>query len=115
MGIELTVAFFRRADQEPVTRAWNAPRSPEPPLLLGAVSERTSTADEAAPVRNGALGVLSPVRRTCLQVKEIDLVLGMPLAVDVLLAYHHRQLGTIHFYDQVIPLSNPARIRPHSP
>jgi len=34
--------------------------------------------------------------------------LGMPLVLDALLAHHLRQLGTIHFYDQVIPPSDPA-------
>jgi len=105
---KLTVAFLRRADQEPATRAWNASRSPEPPLLLVRCPERISTADEATAVLNEALGVFSWVRRTCLQVKEIDLVLGIPLALDALLAHHLRQLGTIHFYDQVIPPSGTA-------
>ena len=104
----LTVAFLRRADQEPMTRAWNASRSPEPPLLLVRCPERISTADEATAVLNEALGVLSWVRRTCLQVKEIDLVLAMPLALDALFAHHLRQMGTLHFYDQVIPPSDPA-------
>jgi len=105
---KLTVAFLRRADQEPATRAWNASRSPEPPLLLVRCPERINTADEAAAVLSEALGVFSWVRRTCLQVKEIDLVLGMPLALDALLAHHLRQLGTIHFYDQVISPSSAA-------
>jgi TIR domain len=105
---KLTVAFLRRADQEPVTRAWNASRSPAPPLLLVQVPQRISTAHEATAVLNEALGVFSWIRRTCLQVKEIDLILGMPLALDALLAHHLRQLGTIHFYDQVLPPSDPA-------
>ena len=105
---KLTVAFLRRADQEPATRDWNASRSPEPPLVLVRCPERISTADEATAVLNEALGVFSWIRRTCPQVKEIDLVLGMPLALDALLAHHLRQLGTIHFYDQVIPPSGTA-------
>lgn len=104
----LTVAFLRRADQEPATRAWNASRSPEPPLLLVRCPERINTANEATAVLNEALGIFSWVRRTCLHVKEIDLVLGMPLALDALLAHHLRQVGTIHFYDQVIPPSGTA-------
>jgi hypothetical protein len=105
---KLTVAFLRRADQEPATRAWNASRSPESPLVLVRCPERISTADEATAVLSEALGVFSWIRRTCLHVKEIDLVLGMPLAFDALLAHHLRQLGTIHFYDQVIPPSDNA-------
>ena len=105
---KVTVALLRRADQEPVTRAWNASRSPEPPLLLVKCPERISTADEATAVLNESLGVFSWIRRTCLHVKEIDLVLGMPLALDALLAHHLRQVGTIHFYDQVLPPSDPA-------
>ncbi|TMQ11892.1 MAG: TIR domain-containing protein [Deltaproteobacteria bacterium] len=105
---KLTVAFLRREDQEPATRAWNASRSPEPPLLLVRCPARISTANEATAVLNEALGVFSWVRRTCHQVKEIDLVLAMPLAHDALLAHHLRQLGTIHFYDQVSPPTDPA-------
>jgi TIR domain/SMODS-associated and fused to various effectors sensor domain len=105
---QVTVAFLRTADQEPATRAWNASRSSEPPILLVRCPARISTADEAAAVLNEALGVFAWIRRTCLQVKEINLILGMPLALDALLAHHLRQLGTIHFYDQVLPPSDTA-------
>ncbi|MFT3765473.1 MAG: toll/interleukin-1 receptor domain-containing protein [Minicystis sp.] len=108
---KLTVAFLRRDDQAPATRAWNASRSPAPPLLLVKCPEMISSAAEATAVLSEALGVFSWVRTTCTQVEEIDLVLGMPLALDALLAHHLRQVGRIHFYDQVLPSgSDPYRL-----
>lgn len=100
---KLTVAFLRKDDQVPATRAWNASRSPAPPLLVVKCPEAIGSAAETTAVLSEALGVFAWVRRTCPHVEEIDLVLGMPLALDAFLAHHLRQSGRINFYDQVLP------------
>jgi hypothetical protein len=101
-GSKLTVAFLRKEDQLPATLAWNATRSPAPPVLFVKCPETIGSAAEATAVLSEALGVFAWVRTACPHVHEIDLVLGFPLALDALLVHHLRQSGKINFYDQVV-------------
>lgn len=108
---KLTVAFLRKEDQLPATRAWNAARSPAPPLLFVKCPEMIGSAAEATAVLSEALGVFAWVRKACPNVQEIDLVLGLPLVLGAFLAHHLRQSGKINFYDQVVSPSGVVEYR----